>query len=106
MVSSDYGGDLLLPHFVNHYHQLGITYRRFLVLVHHTPGKHPRAALEKITGICQGYSLECRLWEGEYNPDEQYERHLRILNDFVLDPYDWIVIADSDELQVWPGMIR
>lgn len=60
LVSADYGGEVMLPHFINYYHQLGITYRRFLVIVHHTPGKYPRRGLELITGICQGYSVECR----------------------------------------------
>ena len=102
-VSADHGGDLLLPHFVNYYHQLGITYRRFLVLVHHSPGKgKSRQGLERLTGICQGYSLECRLWEGKYTADAHLEQQLLILRDFVDEPLDWIILANVDELQEWP----
>ena len=101
-VSADHGGDLLLPHFINYYHQLGITYRRFLVLVHHTPGKWSRVGLERLAGICQGYSLECRLWEGEYTPDAHLEQQLIILKEFVDEPLDWIIVTDVDELQHWP----
>jgi len=101
-VSADHGGDLLLPHFINYYHQLGITYRRFLILVHHTPGKFPRDGLERLLGICQGYAVECKLWEGEYTPDRYLQHKLTMLRDFVYEPLDWVVIADVDELQEWP----
>jgi hypothetical protein len=101
-VSADCGGDVLLPHFINYYHQLGITYRRFLILVHHTPDKFPRAGLERLLGICQGYAVECKLWEGEYSPDRHLEHELTMLRDFVDEPLDWVVIADVDELQEWP----
>ena len=63
---ADHGGEVLFPHFVNHYHQLGITYRRMLVLVHHDPEKYERGALERIMGMCHGYGLECKVWEGAW----------------------------------------
>lgn len=112
LVNTDYGGNLLLPHFFNYYHQhvrwgcrlgtaaqgrlprrrrrlrrcledrtariagsrsaappapapappapQGVTWRRFLVVLHHTPGAYSRAGLEDAMGICSGYSVECR----------------------------------------------
>lgn len=41
----------------------GVTWRRFLVLLHHTPGKYSRRGLEDAMGVCSGYSIECR-WAG------------------------------------------
>lgn len=101
-VPADYGGDLLLPHFISYYHQLGITYGRFLVLIHHDPRLYDRRALNRLTGICSGYSLECRIWEGRYTADRHMEQQLLMLRDFVFSPYDWIITANVDEFQDWP----
>lgn len=60
LVNTDYDGSKLLPHFFNYYHGLGVTWRRFLVLLHHTPGKYSRKGLEDAMGICSGYAVECR----------------------------------------------
>ena len=64
LVNTDYGGSQLLPHFFNYYHSLGMTWRRFLVLLHHTPGKYSRKGLEDAMGICSGYAVECRWGAG------------------------------------------
>lgn len=58
--------------------------------------------MERLLGICQGYSLECRIWEGEYSPDAHLEHQLTLLRDFIDEPFDWIVLAGVDELQEWP----
>jgi hypothetical protein len=60
LVNTDYDGNKLLPHFLNYYHAHGITWRRFLVVLHHTPGKYSRKGLEDAMGICSGYAVECR----------------------------------------------
>ena len=105
-VFADHGGDVLLPHFINHYHQLGITYRRMLFVVHHDPSIGSTTSLEKIATICHGYNLECRFWEEEYSAEGQYEQHLKMLRDFVYDPYDWVLYADVNEFQDWEGPIK
>jgi len=74
-----------------------------LVVVHHSPIKYSRESLEKILAICHGYTIECRVWEGDFSPDEKYEQHLEMLKDFVYDPYDWIIYADMNEFQDWEG---
>lgn len=100
------GGEALLPHFINHYHQLGLTYRRMLLLVHHDPQLASRASLTKIETICHGYNLECRIWEGTFDVDEQYRQHLKMLRDFISDPYDWILYAEMNEFQDWEGHVK
>ena len=105
-VHADHGGDVLLPHFINHYHQLGITYRRMLLVVHHDPSIGSTESLEKIATICHGYNLECRFWEEEFSVEGQYEQHLKMLRDFVYDPYDWVLYADVNEFQDWEGPIK
>ena len=50
--------------------------------------------------------LCCRVWEGEFSSDTHMAHMLRMLDDFVYDPFDWVVSVDSDEFQEWPGMIR
>lgn len=104
-VSADQGGEVLLPHFINHYHQLGITYRRMLILVHHDPDRS-RESLERIATICHGYMLECRFWEEPFSVEGQYREHLKMLKDFVYDPYDWILYANVNEFHDWEGNIK
>lgn len=41
------------------------------------------------------------MWEGEFSSDAHYQRTLTMLRDFVHDPADWVVVADSDEFQDW-----
>jgi len=105
-VSTDQGGDAMLPHFINHYHQLGLTYRRMLILVHHDPQLAPKESFTNIAAICHAYNLECKVWEGKYDVDEQYKQHLQMLQDFVYDPYDWILVAEADEFQDWEGPVK
>ncbi|EFN55566.1 hypothetical protein CHLNCDRAFT_134048 [Chlorella variabilis] len=103
LVNTDYHGNKLLPHFLNYYHGQGITWRRFLVLLHHTPGRYSRKGLEDAMGICSGYAVECRVWEGRYSSEEHMVQQLSMLADYVSDPTDWVVAADVDEFQDWGG---
>lgn len=103
LVNTDYDGSKLLPHFFNYYHAHGITWRRFLVLLHHTPGAYSRRGLEDAMGICAGYAVECRVWEGRYSSEEHMAQQLAMLQEYVADPTDWVVPADVDEFQWWGG---
>ena len=105
-VPADASGELLLPHFINHYHQLGITYRRMLLLVHHDPASSSRESLERISAVCHSYNLECRFWEERYSADGQYREYLRLLQDFVYDPYDWVLHSEVNEFQDWEGHVK
>jgi hypothetical protein len=44
-----------------------------------------------------------RVWEGPFSSEDHYNRTLALLNDYVLDPDDWVVVADSDEFQHYGG---
>lgn len=37
MVGVDYGGDRLIRHFIDYYHDLGVPYDRFIFVLHHNP---------------------------------------------------------------------
>jgi hypothetical protein len=104
LVAADYDGAALFPHFINYYRQLGIPYRRFLVMVHHTPGRYTRRGLDHVAGQCMSFSIECRVWEGLFSSEAHLERMLGMLGDYVFDPEDWIVMADNDEFQDWGGL--
>ncbi|KAI7843139.1 hypothetical protein COHA_003310 [Chlorella ohadii] len=101
LVNTDYDGSKMLPHFLNYYHRHGVTWRRFLVLLHHTPGKYSRRGLEDAMGVCSGYSIECRVWEGTYSSEEAMAQQLGMLRDYIVDPSDWVVAADVDEFHDW-----
>ena len=103
LVAADYDGAALLPHFINYYHQQGVGYRRLLVMVHHTPGRYSRAGLDAVRGVCMGYHVECRVWTGQFSSEAHLERMLGMLNDYIADPHDWVVMADNDEFQDWGG---
>jgi hypothetical protein len=105
-VPADASGEALLPHFVNHYHQLGITYRRMLLLVHHDPAIASRESLDRILAICHSYNLECRIWEETFSVDGQYREYLRLVQDFIYDPYDWVLHSEVHEFQDWEGHVK
>mmetsp|Transcript_9443 Transcript_9443/g.25615 ORF Transcript_9443/g.25615 Transcript_9443/m.25615 type:complete len:448 (-) Transcript_9443:101-1444(-) len=105
-VPADASGEALLPHFVNHYHQLGITYRRMLLLVHHDPASASRESLDRILAICHSYNLECRIWEETFSVDGQYREYLRLVQDFIYDPYDWVLHSEVHEFQDWEGHVK
>ena len=44
-----------------------------------------------------------RVWKGQFSSEAHLQRMLHVLNDFVHDPHDWIVMADNDEFQDWGG---
>jgi hypothetical protein len=106
VIPADHEAEALLPHFVNYYHQLGISYKRFLFIVHHDPSRHDQAGLAQVTGICQGYSIECEVWQGNADPNTRLEKQLQMLKNFVDDPIDWIIVAEIDELQEWKVSLR
>ena len=37
MVGVDYGGDAMIRHFIDYYHDLGVPYDRFIFVLHHNP---------------------------------------------------------------------
>ena len=37
MVGTDYGGDRMIRHFIDYYHDLGMPYDRFIFVLHHNP---------------------------------------------------------------------
>jgi hypothetical protein len=41
-------------------------------------------------------------WAGGFSVEEHYIRLIRLLNEVIHSPLDWIVIADTDEMQMWP----
>ncbi len=43
------------------------------------------------------------MWEGQYSSEEHMVQQLGMLNDYVSDPTDWVVVADVDEFQDWGG---
>jgi hypothetical protein len=66
LVSADYGGAALLPHFLEYYYNKNrIFYSRMLVNVHHNPEKYTREGLDTILGICSSYRVYCR-WGGRF----------------------------------------
>lgn len=104
LVAADYDGATMLPHFINYYRSLGIPLRRFLVILHHNSETHQgRRNLDTLLAICHSSAITCRVWEGQFSSEAHYEHMLIMLRDYVYSPYDWVVVADSDELQDWGG---
>ena len=96
----------MFPHFINYYHQLLVSYKRFLVLLHHDPSHGHRASLERMLAICEGYAMECHAWEGPLSPDALLEQQLLLLRDFVDVPEDWILNVGVDEFLVYPKGLK
>ncbi len=44
-------------------------------------------------------TLQSRVWTGQFSSEAHLERILIFLNEFIVEPEDWIIIADNDEFQ-------
>lgn len=98
--------EILFPHFINYYHQLLVSYKRFLILLHYDPSYGHRGSLERMLAVCEGFALECRSWVGPLAPDAVYEQKLQFLQDFIDAPHDWVINVDIDEFVIWESGLK
>jgi hypothetical protein len=90
----------VLPHMLEHYRAQGV--ESFLVNAHASDTNDP--ALDRIRQItnefgCGIHSITRAPWRQEVNPSI-YERSRAAF------PNDWFILADQDELQLYPGDMR
>jgi hypothetical protein len=90
----------VLPHMLEHYRAQGV--ESFLVNAHVSSENDP--VLDRIRQItsefgCGIESIALGPWRQEVNPSI-YERTRAVF------PNDWFVLADQDELQLYPGDLR
>lgn len=99
LVAADYDGASLLPHWVAHYRASDISADRMRILVHHNPEQYGPEGLRRVVEVLSKEGIRHEIWQGQYSSEEHLRRKLEVLNSMTADPRDWILIADSDELQ-------
>jgi len=45
------------------------------------------------------------MWQGTFSAEEHYHHHIRTLQSTIVNPEDWVIVADSDEFQAWDQQI-
>lgn len=91
----------ILPHFLRHYLGLGVAPERFLLVLN--SGRFGRGAIRAATAVVRSFDLpEPAIWRGKYTSEEK-QRRVRDVLDANVEPDDWVVHADSDEMQEYPA---
>ena len=93
----------LVDHFVEHYHSLGI--KEFRIILHSQTdgGERLKAAKEKLRGC----DIKCEIHEW-LNEKWTVEKYRNLLNELIqdLDEQTWVLTAEADELQEFPGGLQ
>ena len=103
LVSADYGGESMLPHWVTHYLSLGVSPDKFIILINRNSAKRPSSlGLEAVIGYLESFNIiNYWIWDGQYSSEVHLKKKLEIFGQVVTHPDDWIVLADSDEFQYY-----
>ena len=89
----------LLPHFIQHYLDLGIEPNNFLLILNCF--KYPDN-LQKAIDKLQEFDIKAKdIWETEYESQEKWYRTNKLLNENVTRD-DWVIHPDFDEFHVYP----
>lgn len=93
----------LLPHFVEHYLDLGIKPENFLLVLNCF--KYPEN-LQKAIQVLENYGIKPKdLWTSEYESEEKWRRVNHVLSTNILKE-DWVVHPDFDEFHVFPKSLN
>lgn len=100
LVGSDYEGSAaMLPHWLDHY-LLTLGYNKdklILVINHNTTRPASESEASAVISILEGRDIPFIMWKDRYSSDAHLKIKLKLLQEKVTDPEDWITIADSDE---------
>jgi len=91
----------LMPHFLNHYLDLGVRPDRICAILNARDGDSPALRAAEACLLARGAPAPER-WIGAYTSDGMWERR-RALQARVAAPDDWVISADVDELHEYPA---
>ena len=97
LITTDYDGPKVIPHFIQHYHDMGIPNDRFFVDLLHDPAL-PDEGLKLAEELFRSFGASIRMIMHAYKPDLQDQAMLSGLEAMPMDIEDWVIVADMDEL--------
>ena len=96
LITTDYDGPNVIPHFTQHYNNIGIPFSRFYVDLLHDPALSD-AGLVKAQHLFGQAGAHVRTIIQPYTPDLQDQAMVSGLSKMPMQIEDWVVVADMDE---------
>lgn len=93
-----------LPHFIQHYRDLGIPPSQMHILLNTADAASPRLAAAKAI-LAEAGVEDVRPWIADYTSDSMWAQRRQLQQD-VAKPGDWIVSADVDEHHQYPAPLQ
>ena len=96
LITTDYDGPNVIPHFLEHYSNMGVIYNRIYVDLLHDPALSD-AGLVKARQLFEAVGAHIRIIAQPYTPDLQDQAMVSGLSMMPMQIEDWVVVADMDE---------
>ena len=96
LITTDYNGSSIIPHFIKYYSELGIPFDRFFVDLLHDPAL-PSDGLIKARKLFRDVGARQRTIMQAYTPHLQDQAMMSGLSQMPMHPNDWVIVADMDE---------
>lgn len=96
LITTDYDGLGILPHFLRHYREQGISYANMFVDLLHDPSLSDHGVLSALD-MTRRKGVRSRMIARAYTPDLQDLAMVSSLRSMPMHPEDWVVVADMDE---------
>ena len=97
LISTDYGGLNVVPHFIHHYLHLGLLNQHIYVDLLHDP-MLPDVGLQQSVEYFASVGVDTRIILQPYTPELQDRAMITRLSSMPMHPEDWVIVADMDEL--------
>ena len=102
LITTDYEGHSVVPHFMRHYKKLGVPYERFYVDLLHDPSL-PDTGLVQAQKLFGSAGAHCRTLYHPYTPDLQDQAMVSALSKMPMHAEDWVMVPDMDEFFTFDG---
>ena len=96
LITTDYDGPNVIPHFLQHYSNMGIVSSRIYVDLLHDPALSD-LGLNRAQQLFGGIGAHFRVIAHPYTPDLQDQAMVSGLSKIPMHTEDWVVVADMDE---------
>ena len=96
LITTDYEGHSMVPHFMRHYKKLGVPHERFYVDLLHDPSL-PDTGLVQAQKLFATAGAHYRIIYHPYTPDLQDQAMVSALSKIPMHAEDWVMVPDMDE---------
>ncbi|KAL6049782.1 hypothetical protein QOT17_002823 [Balamuthia mandrillaris] len=93
---------VMLPYFLQHYlHTLSLKPQNTYFILHVREEEQQSEELASTSNLLRGYGVSFQVWNGEYTSHQKGRLMTSLKASLDIKDNDWIIQADSDELQQW-----